>query len=184
MTRLTDVLQQYDESVDAVANSTYNFYQGNLARLFSLIDETPEFRAVVGKLEALNDFDAWYDDLTTRGRSHGLGAPQLNLPSDRDAALAMQISLFRKMAKGTIQPVLFAHQYISSNKNANENVRELSRQLFYPMTRGLRRHLVNAIPPPPKELVSFKLEKWGMGIDMKELWRRGWSLVNRRKNKK
>jgi hypothetical protein len=172
MTWLTDVLQQYDDSVDAVAHSTHNFYQDNLARLFSLIDETPEFAAVVRKLEALNDFDAWYDDLTNRGRSHGLGAPQLNLPSDRDAALGMQISLFRRMAKGTIKPVLFAHAYISSNNNVNENLRELTRQLFYPMARRLKGHLVSAIPPPPKELVSLKPWWMGMSIDLKELWRR------------
>jgi hypothetical protein len=156
--RIIELLQEYDDLVAGVTNSTPNFYQDNLGRWFSLIDETPDFARLTVRLEVLNDFDAWYDDLVKRKKSHGMGAPPFNLPPDRDAALGTKISLFRRMAQGTIKPAIFAHTYISSDGNLNMDVQALSQQLFYPMTRDLRRHLLNAVPPQgDDDIVPFLL---------------------------
>jgi hypothetical protein len=139
-----DLLQQYDELVDVVTNSTSDLYQENLARLFSLIDGTPKFASVTSRLEALSDFEAWFTDLHNRRKSLDLDATPLNLPVNQDAALGIQITLFRRMAKGTIHPALFAQAYLSSDRNLDANVRELSQQLFSPMARGLRRNLIES----------------------------------------
>ena len=103
-----------------------------------------------------------------------MGTPELNLPSNPDAALKIQISLFRRMAKGTIHPALFAHAYLSLDRNLDVNVRELSHQLFSPIARELRRHLVKANPlqERPKSVFSVKPGPWGIHLDLKELGRR------------
>jgi hypothetical protein len=86
---LSDLLKHYDELADVVANSTSHFYQENLARLFSLIDAIPEFSSTAHKLEALSDFDAWYNELENRRKSHGMVLPGFNLPSNPDGAVGI-----------------------------------------------------------------------------------------------
>jgi hypothetical protein len=61
--RISVLLQEYDDLGAAVASANHRLYQENLARWSSIIDETPEFARVVSRLEMLNDFDAWYQDL-------------------------------------------------------------------------------------------------------------------------
>src|SRR5262249_9678270 len=95
------LLQEYDGLASAVVNANQALYQQRLMQWFSFIDETPSFTAVVSKLESLNDFDAWYGDLASRQRNHGMGGAQLNFPRDRDTALGMQITLFRRMARNS-----------------------------------------------------------------------------------
>jgi len=40
---IADLLQEYDELADVVANATYTLHQAALSTWFSLIDETPAF---------------------------------------------------------------------------------------------------------------------------------------------
>ncbi|GEO18372.1 hypothetical protein [Microvirga aerophila] len=53
----------------------------------------------------------------------------------------MRIALFRAMADGRIDGVVFAHTYVSSNRKVNEDIRALSAQVFDPMMRELRRRI-------------------------------------------
>jgi hypothetical protein len=143
--RISNLLQDYDDLVDAVANATHGFYKDRLLQWFSLLDKTPEFAREVTHLEALNDFDAWYRALEDRQRGHGMGGTSLDLPTDREAALGMQISLFRQMANGTIRAELFAKIYIApSERNVNRGLSEFSKQMFVPAAKTLRRHLERA----------------------------------------
>jgi hypothetical protein len=136
------LLQDYDDLVATITNSNNALYQQNLARLFSFLDETPAFARVVAALEALNDFDAWYRELEARQRNHGMGGAPLNFPANRDAALGTQITLFRRMGIGKIQAAIFAHVYIAPReRNINSSINQLSNQLFWPMSRSLRRRL-------------------------------------------
>jgi hypothetical protein len=140
--RISSLLQEYDDLVDSVARSTHTLYQGNLQRWFAVIDETPEFAREVARLESIKDFDAWYRDLELRQREHGMGSTQLNLPVNRDAALGMQISLFRRMASRKIKAELFAHVYIApTERNVNRGLAAFSTQIFMPAARALRRRL-------------------------------------------
>ena len=138
-------LQDYDDLVDTIAGANHQLYQESLARWFSLIDKTPMFARVVSALKSRNDFDSWYRELQARQKGHGLGATQLNLPSDLDASIGMQITLFRRMANKDISAVRFAHVFIApGDSNLDSNVAELSQQLFVPMARSLRRRLERA----------------------------------------
>jgi hypothetical protein len=140
--RISDFLQDYDDLVGVVATSTHTFYQASLTHWLALIDETPEFAREAARLEALNNFDAWYGDLESRQHSHGMGSTQLGLPSNREAALGMQLSLFRRMADGRIGAELFAHVYIApSERNVDRGLNEFSRQIFIPAATALRRLL-------------------------------------------
>ncbi len=150
--RISDLLQDYDDLVDVVANATHNLYQASLSRWFALIDEAPKFAREVARLESLNDFDTWYRDLEDRQRKHGMGSTQLDLPTDREAALGMQVSLFRRMANGKIRAEIFAHVYIApSERNVNRGLNEFSKQIFIPAAKALRRRLertANSVSSP------------------------------------
>jgi hypothetical protein len=143
--RMSNILQEYDDLVEVVANSIHRLYQANLSRWLSLIDDTPEFARQVAQLESLNDFDEWYSALEVRQRSHGIGSTELDLPIDREAALGMQLSLFRRMATGQIKAETFAHVYIApSERNVDRGLSEFSKQIFIPAAKALRRHLERA----------------------------------------
>jgi hypothetical protein len=139
---INDLLQEYDDLAGVVASAPHGLYQMSLEHWFSIIDETPNFAREVSRLESINDFDAWYNDLHERQKKHGMGAPPFNLPTNREAAIGMQLALFRRMAQGKINPALFAHVFIAPHeRNLTANVNELSRHFFLPTIRALRRIL-------------------------------------------
>jgi hypothetical protein len=143
--RISELLQEYDDLVSTIAGANHRLYQTSLAQWFSLIDATSDFARVVSGLEALSDFDAWYEDLQRRQKSAGA---DLHLPNDQNAALGIQIALFRRMARGEINAAIFAHEFISpGERNLNTNVGQLSQQLFIPTARSLRRQLERAEAP-------------------------------------
>jgi hypothetical protein len=151
-TGISDLLKEYDELTDVVANATHTLHQAALSKWFSLLDETPMFAREVSRLEKLNDFDAWHRALESRQRSHGMGSTSLNFAPDREAALGMQVALFRRMAKREIKAELFAHVYITPNEsNINRGLNEFSKQIFMPAARALRRRLERAADTPDIE---------------------------------
>ena len=125
---ITDLLQEYDELVTVVSSSRHNLYQMALARWFSLIDDTPAFARACSRLESMNDFNSWYEELQDRQQSHGMGSAPLNLPVSREAATGMQLALFRRMSKGEIDAAMFAHTHLSTaERDLNANVNVLGR---------------------------------------------------------
>lgn len=146
--RAADLLQDYDDCVDAVASANNSFYKQSLQRLFSLLDETPDFAHVASRLERLVDFDAWYKDLQTRQQGSGMGGAPLNFPADRESELGVQLALFRKMSEGTINAGIFGHTFVGHARNINDDVDLVSKQLFLPTARALRRLLERATRPP------------------------------------
>jgi hypothetical protein len=142
MADMQDFLQEYDDLVSSVLDATHQFYASSLARWFALIDDTSPSSKIVSSLEALSDFDAWYDDLQLRRQSSGMGGSPLNLPDDKNAALGTLLTLFRRMSIDSISAFQFAHGYVpSGSRNVNDDLRHMSQQLFQPMTRDLRRRL-------------------------------------------
>jgi hypothetical protein len=140
MAGMQDFLQEYDDLVSSVPNATHQFYASNLANWFALIDETSPSSKIVASLEALSDFDAWYDDLNLRRQSSGMGGSPLNLPDDKNAAIGTLLTLFRRMSLDSISAFQFAHGFLpSGSRNVNDDLRHMSQQLFQPMARNLRR---------------------------------------------
>jgi hypothetical protein len=148
---ISDLLQEYDELAEAVANATNTFHQSALSRWLSFLDRTPALAGEVARLEKVNDFDAWYKALEDRQRGHGLGSTSLNFPSDQEAALGIQISLFRRMAERQIRAEIFAHIYVAPHEqNIDRGLSEFARQVFTPAATALRRHLrgvADSVPP-------------------------------------
>jgi hypothetical protein len=96
---VSDLLEEYDELTEVVANSTHTLHQAALSKWFSLLDDTPGLATEVSRLERLNDLDVWYRALEARQKGHGIGSTSLELPADRESSLGMQIALFRRMAR-------------------------------------------------------------------------------------
>ncbi len=134
----------YDELTDTVARSRHQFFADNLRNWFSVLDQTPDVKEIIARIESGIDIKAF---LTAANATRGsfVGSGKLNWPNDWSRRLGTQLLLFREMAEGRIEGWQFAVDFVYEGNNLNDNVRALSDQVFSPFARDLRRYLQNEI---------------------------------------
>jgi len=141
---LEDSLHAYDDCIETIRNADYQFYQSAVASWFSFLSETPAFEREVLHLESLVDFQAWHDGLQMVAQGGG----GVHFPAELDEALGLQLSLFHAIAKNVINAFQFAHAYVVRGPSPNSNLRNLTEQVFMPMSRQLRRRLESLLHEP------------------------------------
>jgi hypothetical protein len=105
---LDQLFREYDELVEAVMNSNHVFLQGNLQRWFEFLDRVSPFaRPILQQLETAGHFPSWFEPYRIMMVPGGTG-PDLEWPVDRRHRLGMQLLLLRQLARGGIEPSVFA----------------------------------------------------------------------------
>lgn len=136
---IDEMLSEFDDLTDDVSRSKHEFFASNLRRWFAALDGEPETANLIQRLESGTDFDEWSKTglIAQRGMGHG----RINLPDDADQRLGVLISLFRSLTKSEDAAWRFSAEYISSERNLNDNVADLVDQVFLPFARDLRRRI-------------------------------------------
>lgn len=138
-TDIDEVLSEFDDLSGYVSHSKHDFFSSNLRRWFAFIDSAPGVANITRKLEGSVDFEDWRKEglKPQSGTGHG----RIILPERDEERLGALIGLFRSFTANEQAAWEFAHGYVSSAKNINENIADLVDQIFIPLVRDLRRKI-------------------------------------------
>ncbi len=152
---IDDLLSEFDDLREDVSRSKHEFFGSNLRRWFAFLDDTPEIANTIRRLEGSIDFEQWRKDGLQP--QCGMGHGRIVLPEGRDKRLGALIGMFRSLTMSENAGLQFAHSYVSSKRNINENIADLVDQLFDPFARDLRRQisrdLTDETTPEPAPIV-------------------------------
>jgi len=94
--------------------------------------------------------------------SRGIGGGNVQWPSLKEERLGAQLDLFRLFAQGKWDAFQFVVNFLNTGKtNLNDMVQDVVHQIFNPMTRDLRRYIIQnwdapkAIAPASDRVVQF-----------------------------
>jgi hypothetical protein len=73
-----------------------------------------------------------------------MGHGRIDRPDELDRRLGILLALFRTLTANEQAGWRFAHSYVSSAKNLNDNILALVDQVFDPFVRDLRRKISRA----------------------------------------
>jgi hypothetical protein len=135
----------YSELKSFAERAQHSFFVEHLQNWFAFLDETPEAKKAIQELEQGLDVKEFLSDLGTK---HGMLPAPLNWPTNRRERLGMKLLVFREMSEGRLNPLTFAHTYVTTAANVNENIHALSDQIFYPMTNELLRYIEREFEGP------------------------------------
>jgi hypothetical protein len=139
--RLEQLFGEYDDVTSDVRGATSATFESNLERWFEWLESVPLIAKMVRDLESLVDFPAWRKaGEATMGSFVGSG--QLRWPKGPQR-LAMQVALFRTMAEGTYSYIDLHHTFFGGSTHYDDMISDVTGQVFDPMSRDLRRHLVS-----------------------------------------
>jgi hypothetical protein len=142
-------LSNYDDATADVTRSTSSTFDTNLEQWFEVLEEIPAIAKIVRDLEQRIDFAAWYEKAkATEGSMAGSG--ELKWPAGRENRLATQLSLFRSFCGHREGYLGFHSTFIgSASPRLDDMVRDVTDQIFAPMARDLRKHIVQLLERVP-----------------------------------
>lgn len=139
--RLEQLFGEYDDMTSDVRAATSATFESNLERWFEWLESVSVIAKMIRDLESLVDFPAWRKvGEATMGSFIGSG--QLRWPKGPQR-LAMQVALFRAMADGSYSYTDLHHTFFGGSTHYNDMISDVTGQVFDPMSRDLRRHLVS-----------------------------------------
>jgi predicted nucleotide-binding protein len=167
---LKSLFEQYDELTQDVAQSRYDFFQGNLERWFTFLRGTAPFaKPILQRLETAADFKSWFEPYRLRAMGHG--TKPIEWPQERTKRLGIQLLLLQQFANGGVDPGTFALTILNTGPHIKDGIAVIVDQIFVPLSRELRRFLVevntetaepatqpisNSMPTPLSELKSYE----------------------------
>lgn len=152
---LEDAVQDYNDYAEDVFSANYQSFANTFKRFMSLFHPTEPLGTLAEKLLPAVDFDGWYQlCLASRGGMAGSGT--LAWPELRRERVALQLELFRRIARDQIDAMDFCHDFANPDVNDfNFFVTEFNTQVFRPFVRDFARALQaatrHASPPPTAE---------------------------------
>lgn len=139
-------LEDYDAASEDVIRANYRTYPESLERWFYMLDQDTTSAKIVADLENAVDAPKWYDDLMINERMTRRG--ELKWPLDLPERLGIQLSLFRSFAQQKINAAQFGKPFFyQRGDDFHAVVRNISDQVFSPLARDLRRHILRGATP-------------------------------------
>ena len=147
MMAVTDMfLEDYDAAAEDVIRANYRNYSENLQRWFYVLDNGAASAEIVTDLENAVDAQKWYNDVMTNERETRRGKLQWAL--ELRERLGIQLSFFRSIAERKIDAAQFGfHFFRQQGDNFDAVVVNINNQVFSPLVRDLRRHIVRVATP-------------------------------------
>ncbi len=135
-----DFFDEYDSLVSDVQQALHQQFAGEVHRWLTLLESTEEISSFVERLGKKLDRDSWAQAYGVR--SAGIGSGSISWPSEKEQRLGAQLDLFRLFARREWDAWQFAVNFLNTgNNNLNVMVGDVSRMIFAPMARDLRRLL-------------------------------------------
>lgn len=168
-----DALSDYNDATSDVFGSVATTFETNLNRWFQVLDSVDAFRITIGRLQDRVNFEEWHANATNNIGGLAGGNP-ITWPTDREDRLAMQFALFRFFSEKPSRYQLFHHIFFGGNVNFDQMVREITAQIFDPMARDLRKHIIreshisksDAIPASDRIVrLDHNVAEYGDAID-------------------
>ncbi|MCA3078628.1 MAG: hypothetical protein ING71_07570 [Rhodocyclaceae bacterium] len=136
-------LRAIKDAVLDLQAADYNTYQRPLERL-SLALDRPELRAVVTKLRAGADFEAF---LAAADRNEGsLGSGQLKWPSDVEQEFGLVVHLIDRAAQDPNWFLDFAHTFFYSGRKIVGDIRAITKAVIVPFNRDFAAYIEDLAP--------------------------------------
>ena len=130
----------FDEVTDDVMRARYQFFAEHLQNWLSTLDDTPQVKTIVERLQKGLDVKEFLKKSHATGGSM-VGSAKLLWPEDRLQRLGMKLLVFREIAEKRIEAWNFGHDFMWAGSNLDDNVRAMADQLFFPTAKELRRYV-------------------------------------------
>jgi hypothetical protein len=138
-------LGDYDHVTADILNSKSATFETNLDRWFEHLSESLTVDRIVRDLESTVDFEKWRKEREATAGSF-VGGGRLAWPTGTQR-IAMQLAVFRAMSDKKYSYSDFDHTFFG-NTRYDDMVFEITRQVFNPMSRDLRKYLVKVARAP------------------------------------
>lgn len=176
----TAILSQLQNTLADLRAAEYNTYERHIKKLSRLL-HAPELDGISRKLTEGIDLDSWLAaGLSTQGGM--VGSAVLSWPPEQDKELGTVILLIDRFAEKPDEATNFSHTFYYAGSRLTDNLQNMTRQVIVPFVRDFINHVrskatPDASPPrqtnySPAEVLSLKPTIYGVGVDLKEVWRR------------
>lgn len=146
-----DFLEEYDALTEDVASAGHREFDNALKRWAYFLNDHELSGPIIKELTDGKDFETWLDAQQNR-RGSMVGSGKFDWPVRNEERLGMQLKLFAGFVDGSI-PLnnMLVHFFYRTN-NFNHMIGELNSQLFSPMARDLRRHIIRESKNRPRSV--------------------------------
>jgi len=180
MAAIDTILSQLQNTLSDLRVAEYNTYERHIKKL-SRILHAPELDGISRRLTEGIDLESWLAaGLATQGGM--VGSAVLSWPPEHEKELGTVVLLIDRFAEKSDEALNFSHTFYNAGSYLTDNLQNMTRQMIVPFARDYISHVraqapTGASPPrqtdvKPPEVLSLRPTIYGVGIDLKEVWRR------------